>query len=103
MTGGASTEGGFGLRFGAAGSAGASCFGLFLLPGGLPAPVPPAQRAVPPAQRAVLQRDLGQDVVTQVAQHSAGVGQVGAVQVYLVVRGGRRSRVVRRVGKLLAG
>ena len=28
--------GGFGLRFGAAGSVGTSCFGLFLLPGGLP-------------------------------------------------------------------
>ena len=33
-----------------------------------------------------LQRDLGQDVVAQVAQHSAGVGQLGAAQVDLVVR-----------------
>ena len=30
------STGGFGLRFGAAGSVGTSCFGLFLLPGGLP-------------------------------------------------------------------
>ena len=79
-----------------------------------------------------LQRDLGQNVVAQVAQHSAGVGQLGAAQVDLVVchhadelenllptgdearaqhvvhaeglggRGGRRGGVVRRVGKLLA-
>ena len=35
---------------------------------------------------AALQRDLGEDVVAQVAQHSAGVGQLGAVQVDLVVR-----------------
>ena len=79
-----------------------------------------------------LQRDLGEDVVAQVAQHSAGVGQLGAAQVDLVVcqhadelkdllpardearaqhvvhaeglggRGGRRSRVVRCVRKLLA-
>ena len=79
-----------------------------------------------------LQRDLGEDVVAQVAQHSAGVGQLGAAQVDLVVRhhlhqlkdllpagdeawaqhvvhaeglggrGGRRGGVVRRVGKLLA-
>ena len=34
--GGASTGGGFGLCFGAAGSVGTSCVGLFLLPGGLP-------------------------------------------------------------------
>ena len=27
-----------------------------------------------------LQRDLGEDVVAQVAQHSAGVGQLGAAQ-----------------------
>ena len=33
-----------------------------------------------------LQRDLGQNVVAQVAQHSAGVGQLGAAQVDLVVR-----------------
>ena len=33
-----------------------------------------------------LQRDLGQGVVTQVAQRSAGVGQLGAAQVDLVVR-----------------
>ena len=32
-----------------------------------------------------LQRD-GEDVVAQVAQHSAGVGQLGAAQVDLVVR-----------------
>ena len=30
--------------------------------------------------------DLGEDVVAQVAQHSAGVGQLGAAQVDLVVR-----------------
>ena len=81
---------------------------------------------------ATLQRDLGEDVVAQVAQHSAGVGQLGAAQVDLVVRhhadelkdllpagdearaqhavhaeglggrGGRRGGVVRRVRKLLA-
>ena len=34
---------------------------------------------------AALQRDLGEDVVAQVAQHSAGVGQLGAAQVDLVV------------------
>ena len=33
-----------------------------------------------------LQRDLGEDVVPQIAQHSAGVGQLGAAQVDLVVR-----------------
>ena len=33
-----------------------------------------------------LQRDLGQNVVAQVAQNSAGVGQLGAAQVDLVVR-----------------
>ena len=76
-----------------------------------------------------LQRDLGEDVVAQVAQHAAGVGQLGAAQVDLVDpdefedllpagdearaqhavhaeglggRGGRRGGVVRRVGKLLA-
>ena len=79
-----------------------------------------------------LQRDLGEDVVAQVAQHSAGVGQLGAAQVDLVVRhhpdelkdllpagdkaraqhvvhaerlggrGGRRSRVVRGIRELLA-
>ena len=73
-----------------------------------------------------------EDVVAQVAQHSAGVGQLGAAQVDLVVRhhpdefenllpagdearaqhvvhaeglggrGGRRGGVVRRVRKLLA-
>ena len=32
-----------------------------------------------------LQRDLGEDVVAQVAQHSAGVGQLGAAQVDVVV------------------
>ena len=76
--------------------------------------------------------DLGEDVVAQVAQHSAGVGQLGAAQVDLVVRhhpdelkdllpagdkaraqhvvhaeglggrGGRRSRVVRGIRELLA-
>ena len=76
--------------------------------------------------------DLGEDVVAQVAQHSAGVGQLGAAQIDLVVchhadelkdllpagdearaqhvvhaeglrgKGGRRSRVVRCVRKLLA-
>ena len=68
---------------------------------------------------ATLQHDLGEDVVAQVAQRSAGgVGQLGAAQVDLVVRhhpdeltckaeglgrrGGRRSRVVRCVRKLLA-
>ena len=75
---------------------------------------------------------LGEDVVAQVAQHSAGVGQLGAAQVDLVVRhhpdelkdllpagdkaraqhvvhaeglggrGGRRSRVVRGIRELLA-
>ena len=80
---------------------------------------------------AALQRDLGEDVVAQVPQHAAGVGQLGAAQVDLVVchhadelenllpagdearaqhvvhaeglgrRGGRRGGVVRRVGKLL--
>ena len=35
---------------------------------------------------AALQRDLGEDVVAQVAQHSAGVGQLGAAQVDVVVR-----------------
>ena len=34
--GAVSSGGGFGLRFGAAGSVGTSCLGLFLLPGGLP-------------------------------------------------------------------
>ena len=88
----------------------------------------PVSRMVPTA----LQRDLGEDVVAQVAQHSAGVGQLGAAQVDLVVRhhpdefenllptkdearaqhvvhaeglggrGGRCGGVVRRVGKLLA-
>ena len=71
----------------------------------------------------------GEDVVAQVAQHSAGVGQLGAAQVDLVARhhkrkdllpagdkaraqhvvhaeglgrrGGRRSRVVRRIWELL--
>ena len=32
-----------------------------------------------------LQRYLGQDVVPQIAQHAAGVGQLGAAQVDLVV------------------
>ena len=32
-----------------------------------------------------LQRYLGEDVVSQVAQHSAGLGQLGAAQVDLVV------------------
>ena len=32
-----------------------------------------------------LQRCLGQDVVSQIAQHTAGVGQLGAAQVDLVV------------------
>ena len=35
---------------------------------------------------AALQHDLGEDVVAQVAQHSAGVGQLGAAQIDLVVR-----------------
>ena len=34
---------------------------------------------------AALQRDLGQNVVPQIAQHAAGVGQLGAAQVDLVV------------------
>ena len=34
----------------------------------------------------VPQRDLGEDVVAQVAQHPAGVGQLGAAQVDLVAR-----------------
>ena len=34
---------------------------------------------------AALQRYLGQDVVPQIAQHAAGVGQLGAAQVDLVV------------------
>ena len=34
---------------------------------------------------ATLQRYLGQDVVPQIAQHAAGVGQLGAAQVDLVV------------------
>ena len=38
------------------------------------------------ATHSALQRDLGEDVVAQVAQHSAGVGQLGAAQVDLVVR-----------------
>ena len=76
---------------------------------------------------AALQRNLEKDVVAQVAQHSAGVGQLGAAQVDLVVRhhfdllpagdearaqhvvhaeglgrrGGRRGRVVRRIWELL--
>ena len=78
------------------------------------------------------QRRPGEDVVAQVAQHAAGVGQLGAAQVDLVVRhhpdelkdllpagdkaraqhvvhaeglggrGGRRSRVVRGIRELLA-
>ena len=39
-----------------------------------------------PISTMVLQRNLGEDVVAQVAQHSAGVGQLGAAQVDLVVR-----------------
>ena len=35
---------------------------------------------------AALQHDLGEDVVAQVAQYSAGVGQLGAAQVDLAVR-----------------
>ena len=38
------------------------------------------------ATHSALQRDLGEDVVAQVAQRSAGVGQLGAAQVDLVVR-----------------
>ena len=38
-----------------------------------------------PVSTMALQRDLGEDVVAQVAQHS-GVGQLGAAQVDLVVR-----------------
>ena len=38
------------------------------------------------ATHSALQRDLGEDVVAQVAQHAAGVGQLGAAQVELVVR-----------------
>ena len=34
---------------------------------------------------AALQRYLGQDVVPQIAKHAAGVGQLGAAQVDLVV------------------
>ena len=34
---------------------------------------------------AALQRYLGQDVVPQIAQHAAGVGQLGAAQVDLAV------------------
>ena len=73
---------------------------------------------------AALQRYLGQDVVPQIAQHAAGVGQLGAAQVDLVVchhphelkdllpagdearaehvrRGGRRGGVVHNVRELL--
>ena len=39
----------------------------------------------PSGAHAAPQRNLGQDVVAQVAQHSAGVGQLGAAQVDLVV------------------
>ena len=46
----------------------------------------PQGRLSPSPQWYPLQRDLGEDVVAQVAQHSAGVGQLGAAQVDLVVR-----------------
>ena len=39
----------------------------------------------PQWSHAALQRYLGQDVVPQIAQHAAGVGQLGAAQVDLVV------------------
>ena len=41
---------------------------------------------MPHGTHSALQRDLGEDVIAQVAQHSAGVGQLGAAQVDLVVR-----------------
>ena len=68
---------------------------------------------------AALQRDLGQDVVPQIAQHAAGVGQLSAAQVDkledllpagdervvhaegLARRGGRRGGVVHSVWELL--
>ena len=40
----------------------------------------------PSSEHSALQRDLGEDVVAQVAQHSAGVGQLGAAQVDLIMR-----------------
>ena len=74
----------------------------------LPQPVPPVSLLVPSQVEAALvtgplmamkcpssepngthsalQRDLAENVVAQVAQHSAGVGQLGAAQVDLVVR-----------------
>ena len=51
VSAGVVSTGGFGLRFGAAGSVGTSCFGLFLLPGGLPRRFgsgAPAQRVAQP-------------------------------------------------------
>ena len=55
---------------------------------------------------AAFQRDLGQDVVRQVAQHAAGVGQLARAEHVVDAEGlgrggGRRSGVVRRVGELL--
>ena len=41
----------------------------------------PSSKPVSTGAHAALQRDLGEDVVAQVAQHSAGVGQLGAAQV----------------------
>ena len=130
---------GFGLRFGAAGSVGTSCFGLFLLPGGLPRRFGSGARRVRSAPSFLIIR--GQDITqttkttreagrrcrpgrsggsacasgcfrapeghevlvstmvptplfsvilermsSQVAQRSAGVGQLGAAQVDLVVQ-----------------
>ena len=39
----------------------------------------------PSSAHAALQRYLGQDVVPQIAQHAAGVGQLGAAEVDLAV------------------
>ena len=46
----------------------------------------PSSEPVSTIPHSALQRDLGEDVIAQVAQHSAGVGQLGAAQVDLVVR-----------------
>ena len=45
----------------------------------------PSSEPVFSGAHAALQRYLGQDVVPQIAQHAAGVGQLGAAQVDLVV------------------
>ena len=45
----------------------------------------PNSHEVPVIGRSPLQRYLGQDVVPHIAQHAAGVGQLGAAQVDLVV------------------